>query len=135
MLFFLAYAATGNRDIVSEYSKIVSTDPAVVRTSIASIIASTKYVSIENMLLYQIPAMETLNNRFVDGMKEYMKEFEKTEKIKFSVFIVGMFIIFVFIWHPYLQSLNIKIWRTKGMLNMIPMEIITKHQNLKQAFR
>jgi hypothetical protein len=27
-----------------------------------------------------------------------------------------------------------KIWRTKGMLNMIPMEIITKHETLKNAF-
>lgn len=71
----------------------------------------------------------------MSAFKDYMKQFEKIEKIKFSVFIVGMCIVFVFIWYPYQQSLNVKIWRTKGMLNMIPMEIITKHANLKAAFR
>ena len=36
-------------------------------------------------------------------------------------------IVFVFLWVPYLDNLSVKIWRTKGMLSMIPMEIILRY--------
>jgi len=42
--------------------------------------------------------------------------------------------LFIVIWAPYLKRLKDKIFRTKGMLNMIPMELITKNENLKQLF-
>ena len=45
-----------------------------------------------------------------------------------------MITVFIFGWSPYLKNLNVKIWRTKGMLNMIPMEILQKNDNLKEKF-
>ena len=45
-----------------------------------------------------------------------------------------MFFIFLFIWIPYLNRLSKRIWMTKGMLNMIPMVIIVKHEKLRNAF-
>ena len=40
-------------------------------------------------------------------------------------------ILYIVIWKPYLKKLNMKIWRTKGMLNMIPMSMISKNEKLK----
>lgn len=56
------------------------------------------------------------------------------EEIKFSIFIICVFLVFIVIWTPYLESLNNKIWRTKGMLKMIPVDIIMRHPSLKKAF-
>ena len=56
------------------------------------------------------------------------------EIIVFSLYIVLILTVFIIVWIPYLNGLNIKIWRTKGMLNMIPMEVINKHESLKNAF-
>jgi len=47
---------------------------------------------------------------------------------------VVIFAIFIFVWTPYLRNLKNKIWRTKGMLNMIPIEIIKENDKLKKAF-
>jgi hypothetical protein len=49
-------------------------------------------------------------------------------------FIVVVVVMYVLLWLPYLKDLNMKIWRTKGMLNMIPMNIITKNEQLKREF-
>jgi hypothetical protein len=46
------------------------------------------------------------------------------EEQKLILFIAIMILIFIFAWIPYLKSINTQIWRTKGMLNMIPIEII-----------
>lgn len=50
------------------------------------------------------------------------------------VFVLAMAGLYVFLWLPYRNDLNLKIWRTKGMLNMIPMSIILKTERLKHEF-
>jgi len=50
------------------------------------------------------------------------------------VFVVFTFIILFGLWMKYLKSLNDKIFRTKGMLNMIPMDIISKNEYLREKF-
>lgn len=47
-------------------------------------------------------------------------------------FIAIVIVFYVVLWLPYLKDLNMKIWRTKGMLNMIPMQIITQNDRLKR---
>lgn len=42
-------------------------------------------------------------------------------------------VCFFVIWIPYLSKVKKKIWRVKGMLNMIPMDIIANNENLKVA--
>lgn len=81
-----------------------------------------------------IPAIDSLNQVFLNNLKSYLDYQDNIEKIKFSIFIIFMVVVFVLIWMPYLKNLNTKIWRTKGMLNMIPMDIISKNENLKNAF-
>jgi hypothetical protein len=46
---------------------------------------------------------------------------------------VLILLIFIFIWRPYVKSLNQNIWRTKGMLSMIPMDVILNNDSLKSA--
>ena len=48
-----------------------------------------------------------------------------------GVFIAIVFCCWKLIWGPYLKELNVKIWRTKGLLNLIPMRIITANDLLK----
>ncbi len=67
----------------------------------------------------------------LDGITLYVNENNKIDEIKFSVFVVIVFFIFVLFWIPYLISLRKKIWSTKGMLNMIPIDIIFKDKNIK----
>lgn len=47
--------------------------------------------------------------------------------MKLLIFFLIIFIIFLGLWIPYLNTLMMKIWRTKGMLNMIPMSIISNN--------
>lgn len=81
-----------------------------------------------------VPSIDSLNLNFVGSLNTHMDDQEYVEKIKFSVFIILIVVVFFLIWTPYLRNLNTKIWRTKGMLNMIPMDIISKNENLKNAF-
>ena len=81
-----------------------------------------------------VPSIDSLNQLFLNNFSSYCDYQDSTENIKFAIFIIMLFVVFLFIWTPYLKNLNTKIWRTKGMLNMIPMDIISKNENLKNAF-
>ena len=37
-------------------------------------------------------------------------------------------------WKPYLKDLSVKIWRTKGILNLIPIDLMSKNENLTNKF-
>ena len=78
--------------------------------------------------------MVLLSDIYYQNINDFLNYEILTEKIKYSVFIISLLFVFIFIWIPYLKNLNIKIWRTKGMLNMIPLEIVMKHENLKNTF-
>lgn len=95
------------------------------------------------MLKYIAPAADYLNVMFMTNLSTFLTNWAQVETIKFSIFVVFMFLVFVLFWTPYLNNLSKQIWRTKviklnlslkGMLNMIPMEIIQKYPNLKDAF-
>ena len=81
-----------------------------------------------------VPAIDSLNQLFLSDFNSYLNDQINIENIIFAIFMIMIFIVFLFIWIPYLNNLNTKIWRTKGMLNMIPMDIISKNENLKNAF-
>jgi uncharacterized membrane protein len=48
-----------------------------------------------------------------------------------GAFILALVLCWRLFWTRYLSELNIKIWRTKGLLNLIPMRIITSNDLLK----
>jgi hypothetical protein len=59
---------------------------------------------------------------------------------KFVMVLAGILFITIIlscwrlVWSRYLSELNVKIWRTKGLLNLIPMRIITSNDLLKNEF-
>lgn len=106
------------------------------RSNISQIleINSDKFVKAEQILDEISPAMYSLITTYLDAFQSYIDGAANFEKFKFAIFLVGLFLVFILIWVPYLRNLSNKIFRTKGMLNMIPMEIISKNENLKNLF-
>lgn len=92
------------------------------------------FQSVQSQLSYLSPTFTELNLSLREGTAGYLSSHSKMEIIVFNIYIVLILVVFILIWMPYLNGLSIKIWRTKGMLNMIPMEVINKHESLKNAF-
>lgn len=63
-----------------------------------------------------------------------LEGFRLMELGKMVGFVLLVSVLYRVLWLPYLKELNVKIWRTKGMLNMIPMNIIIKNERLKNEF-
>ena len=85
--------------------------------------------------MYEImPPLSSLLTQFGTTYNDYLTKSQRGEIIKFVIYILFCFFVFLFLWIPYRKNLSDKIFRTKGMLNMIPMEIITKNDNLKNLF-
>ncbi|EAR83935.1 PAS domain S-box protein (macronuclear) [Tetrahymena thermophila SB210] len=103
-------------------------------TSSATSTAAVIFANLQQQIAFLRPAFDQLNNSLLNGTFSYLNYRSNTEIIIFSIYIVIILIVFIFIWIPYLNGLNIKIWRTKGMLNMIPMDVINKNDQLKNAF-
>lgn len=92
------------------------------------------FSNIEIMINYIDSGTQILLKSFQECFDSYLKYAFNVDIIKFAVFIVYKALVFFFVWLPYLKRLAQNIWRTKGMLNMIPMEIMSKNENLKAAF-
>ena len=86
------------------------------------------------MTKYIIPAIDYLANNFMNSCQMYNTDMANLWIILFACYYVFAILIFWFVWRPYLKSLNNKIWRTKGMLSMIPTDIMKKYENLRNAF-
>lgn len=80
------------------------------------------------------PIMKNLNETYVHGATDFLDYSLMTEKVKYSIYILFVAFVFLFLWTPYLNRLNQDIWRTKGMLNMIPLRMMSRNENLKAAF-
>lgn len=85
------------------------------------------------MLTFLSPSMLYLNNIFISNFGKFTDQQKEIEKIKFIIFILMISFVFFMIWIPYLSKVKKKIWRVKGMLNMIPMDIIGNNENLKNS--
>lgn len=94
----------------------------------------TKFLDSRDIQDFVLPACESLIKDYITSFNDYMDQTTNDERIKFAIFVIWCFFVFFILWGQYLKSLNDKIFRTKGMLNMIPMDIISKNENLKQLF-
>lgn len=71
----------------------------------------------------------------LDNIDKMLSANASLSTVKFIIFMIISVLIFVLVWNPYLKSLNNKIWRTKGMLNMIPIDIIMRNEKLRSAMK
>lgn len=72
-------------------------------------------------------------SEYDSNMKDYINYTFMVNLILVISSIVLLLVLFLVIWRPYLKNLNNNIWRTKGMLNMIPMKAIKDNPALKEA--
>jgi len=71
---------------------------------------------------------------FVDASNDYLDEIYFYEKIKFICFLAVVCVLELFVLLPYLSRLKQQIFRTKALLNMIPMAMLKKNKALKETF-
>ena len=90
--------------------------------------------SLAKLLTYLLPVMDYLLTLFLTTSQNYLNGVSTLEKLEFAIYIGVVLLIFAYLWFKYLENLSVKIWRTKGMLNMIPMDLISKNDVLKSKF-
>lgn len=59
------------------------------------------------MRRYIIPSIEELNKLLLDNMSTYLNATKSIEEIKFSIFIVVLFLVFILVWIPYLYFIKL----------------------------
>lgn len=72
-------------------------------------------------------------NSFNTSMDAYITTMERLNVLIMVASIIFLLVIFCCCWRPYLKNLNKDIWRTKGMLSMIPMKVIKENKALENA--
>jgi hypothetical protein len=98
-------------------------------------INSDKITTIYDMQQFIEPANDKLETTFITSFKDFISFWKIIDRIKFGLFISFLILFFLFLWVPYISRLNKRIWMTKGMLNMIPLDLILKHSKLREAFK
>ena len=81
-----------------------------------------------------IPILTDLVDDYMVYFTMYFKTIYNIQRVKFGVFIIALFLLLIFVWMPYLTRLTRQIFRTKGLLNMIPMTILQKNKSLRETF-
>lgn len=112
-----------------------------------SLSISTNKTSLADKVLREYKALatiETFNIRLTYALDYLVKTFEKSHEestVNFrntTIQVIALYILtliscYVFLWLPYLTSQKHKIWRTSSMLNMIPIDVITKNETLTKT--
>lgn len=134
-----AYEATGGQNTDSDTNgtrKTTSLNSAKFTESGKSLFLENFLIIffLDNILNYVMPPLADLKTSYESAFQDYLDAQKKIEIIKFVLFILFCFFAFFFLWQPYLKNLKDKIFRTKGMLNMIPMDIISKNESLRGQF-
>lgn len=78
-----------------------------------------------------VPALDQLTKAYIAAFDQYMVSSIAINRAKFGIYITAIVLGFLVLWLPYLTRLSTRIWKVKGMLNMIPMEMIMKNEKLK----
>jgi ABC-type bacteriocin/lantibiotic exporter with double-glycine peptidase domain len=78
-------------------------------------------------------ALDYLIATFYDRTQNYNTYVFTIDLVIMVLGICVVFVVCLFVWRPYIENLNNNIWRTKGMLSMIPMQVILENEGLKQA--
>jgi hypothetical protein len=78
--------------------------------------------------------MLKINAKLEESIGSSMKIAEWIVIISGAVLLMSLFVCYKIVWLPYLKELTQKIWRTKGLLNLIPMQIVKTNEMLKNEF-
>ena len=108
------------RSFVSQYNTTVPRNVLTSNVLIFDIL--TKYI--------ETPTLAILNS-LNSNLNKVIVASRTVILLSGGLFLLGLILCWRIFWTRYLSELNIKIWRTKGLLNLIPMRIITSNDLLK----
>jgi len=122
--------------IISNSIDILSQFYASERTyaTQVSYINSTVFSNSERILKLIYPPLNSLLVGYTEGYASYNDDMLNISRIWFSLAVCYLIFTGVFLFYPYMRRLRDDIWRTKGMLNMIPVEVISENENLRHLF-
>lgn len=103
-------------------------------TSVPLSVAASKFVEFEAMAKYIETPMLAVQAEVKESILASHRKARLTIILVVGIFIGMLVLCWRLLWGPYLSELNLKIWRTKGLLNLIPMRIITANDLLKNEF-
>ena len=81
------------------------------------------------MIGYLDAIIEGSIDEYMAAFDSYLNQMYMYQRIKVAGLIIVLLFVLIFVWMPYLRRLTSQIFRTKGLLNMIPMEILLKNNN------
>jgi len=97
-------------------------------------INSDDFKNAEELLENTLPVMRDLRDKFLDSFGDFIDNTMTLSKVKYGIFLAILLLVFFIVWIPYKTTLMEKIFKTKGMLKMIPIDLITKDENMKAVF-
>ena len=101
--------------------------------TIKPLIQSTRMVQSEEVMINTALVFNDIINSYEQSMTKYIAYIflvNIASVVGSAVFLIFLYIV---VWNPYLNNLNNNIWRTKGMLGMIPMRAIQNNNALEKA--
>ncbi len=76
--------------------------------------------------------MHGLNDSLTQRLAEFFKQCKLFVQLRIVFFVLFVFIIFAFLWRIFLGNIQAEVFRSKGMLNMIPTAFLEKDNNLRK---
>ncbi|EWS72421.1 PAS domain S-box protein (macronuclear) [Tetrahymena thermophila SB210] len=99
-----------------------------------NVVADNYYLSLEDSSKYIIKCLTQNNKILYNAFQDYLKAYTQYAIILFVACILTILLIIIFMIKPFLLMLNNQIWKTRGMLNLIPVSIINVYPSLKKQF-
>ncbi|KAL4469369.1 hypothetical protein ABPG72_006005 [Tetrahymena utriculariae] len=124
----VSYLETTRDTLQSFQDTDASTQAAV------NIISDSFYLSIEDSLKYIQKCLFQNSKILYNGFQDYLKAYTQYAILLFIACISIIFLIIIFFIKPFLLMLNNQIWKTRGMLNLIPASVINNYPSLKKQF-
>ncbi|KAL4441102.1 hypothetical protein ABPG74_002052 [Tetrahymena malaccensis] len=102
---------------------------------IINFINGTDFINADRLLQYLVGPNDGLRSTFQNDINSYLNSYQTICVALFISFVCFSFVIILIFWIPFKRNLTRKVWRVKGMLNMIPMDILVNDETVKQAIQ
>jgi hypothetical protein len=76
--------------------------------------------------------MHGLNKSLTSSLDEFFQKCILFVQLRIIFFVLFTFTIFAFLWRVFLRNIQAEVFRSKGMLNMIPTAFLEKDNNLRK---
>jgi len=134
------------RTLLSCYSKIIVYGSCTVENSaqitvsgvidqqshVMNLMRTSQAIEINSMQdVYIKKSFRMLMAQFKSSLKEKFDNALTLRLVVFILFIVAILCIYLFAWQTLVSKITTDIWRTKSMLNMIPLNVIAKIKSIR----